>query len=186
MLLTAHVLLLLAQVYQLFGVDRSQTVKRTVCDQADAIINAFRSCYPESENVQCYAHIVCIVSREHVSDALSMRFPCTLSHAFSQTLQKRNFDSLKLACLVHFVAPPGVAKKVALKPVSLDVQALYQYATTPAMASLLKQLFEDKYEGTQPAFVEAWSRDYGTLSDKVWYVSEPDRTIIIVGLSTIP
>jgi hypothetical protein len=49
----------LMQVKELFGVDRSQTVKHTTCDSAGAIINAFSSCYPLSENVQCYAHIVC-------------------------------------------------------------------------------------------------------------------------------
>jgi hypothetical protein len=50
----------LLQVQELFGVDRAQTVKRTMCDSADAIVNAFRTSYSQSENVQCFSHIVCV------------------------------------------------------------------------------------------------------------------------------
>jgi hypothetical protein len=102
----------------------------------------------------------------------------TKIHMFN--LQKRNFDDVVLACLNNIVTGPGLSRKATVKPIAADLCELYQHATTPGMAAFLKRAFEDKHEEAQPEFVAAWSRDYGTQSDKVWCVQPHRRTTCFI------
>lgn len=59
------------------------------------------------------------------------------------------------------VVPQGQKLKQVIKSWTPDLYLVYTLPYSPFMSNLLKEKFEDKLRGTQPAFVEQWTRQYG-------------------------
>lgn len=86
-------------------------------------------------------------------------------------MQKRNFDTGKLACQDHLVIPQGQKRKSVTDPMSSDLHLVYSLSHSKSTAQLLITKFEEKYRDSQPAFIEAFQQAYGSASGVVWCVN---------------
>lgn len=68
------------------------------------------------------------------------------------------------------VVHQGQKLKQLIKPWTADLHLMYTLPYTSFISKLLKEKFEDKLSGTQPAFIEQWARQYGSASDVKWCV----------------
>lgn len=69
------------------------------------------------------------------------------------------------------VVPQGQKLKQVIASWTSDLHLVYTLPYSPFTSKLLKEKFEAKLHDTQPAFVDQWTRQYGSASDVKWYVS---------------